>query len=107
MEPPTFEEADMIRKTTAAALVLSAIPAALALTFSGTALAGPDTPWAGTAADDTPWGQVIASDDTPWSRSVTPKDDDTPWSRSLSASDDTPWSRGTAVAPADDDTPWS
>jgi hypothetical protein len=83
----------MIRKTTAAALVLSAIPAALAMTlFAGTAQAD-DTPWGkGITGDihssqiagdgDTPWG-TITSDDTPWGRSITlptlPTDDDTPW----------------------------
>ena len=90
----------MIRKTTAAALVLSAIPAALAMTlFAGTAQADDDTPWgkgitghtlSSQIADDgdTPWG-AITSDDTPWGRSITlptlPTDGDTPWD------DDTPW----------------
>jgi len=74
----------MIRKTTAAALVLSAVPTALALSlfFSGTAQA--DTPWGKKAADDTPWGKVIAADDTPWGKSAV---NDTPWGRAT----DTPW----------------
>ena len=71
----------MIRKTTVAALVLSAVPAALALSlFSGTAQADDDTPWGGglsASDDDTPWGKTITlpippHNDTPW-------DDDTPW----------------------------
>ncbi|GGU37622.1 hypothetical protein [Lentzea flava] len=76
----------MIRKPTAAVLVLSAVPAALALLFCGTA-----------QADDTPWGRkaTVSSDDTPWGKA---------------ASDDTPWGRGITVATvatvADDDTPW-
>jgi hypothetical protein len=89
----------MIRKTTAAALVLSAVPTALALfLFSGTAHA--DTPWGKViAADDTPWGKAVAADDTPWGHAT---DDDTPWGRSITLPavpnhNDTPW---------DDDTPW-
>jgi hypothetical protein len=79
----------MIRKTTAAALVLSAVPAALALSlFSATAQAD-DTPWGKVVSDDTPWGEVIGSDDTPWGRTIAlpapPREDDTPWD------DDTPW----------------
>ena len=88
----------MIRKTTAAALVLSAVPAALALSlFSGTAQAD-DTPWGKLVPnDDTPWGKVIASDDTPWRKGLSASDDDTPWTKtitlpSLPDSDDTPWS---------------
>jgi hypothetical protein len=73
----------MIRKTTAAALVLSAVPAALTLSlFLGTAQASDDTPWGRgvtVADDDTPWGKGIASDDTPWGRGFTTSDDDTPW----------------------------
>jgi hypothetical protein len=70
----------MIRKTTAAALVLAAVPATLALAlFAGTA-----------QADDTPWGRGVTttSDDTPWGRGITLPalpNDDTPWD------DDTPW----------------
>jgi hypothetical protein len=85
----------MIRKTTAAALVLSAVPAALALSlFSGTAQAD-DTPWGKGLDGDTPWGKVIAADDTPW-RGLSASDDDTPWSKtvtlpSLPSDDDTPW----------------
>lgn len=77
----------MIRKTTAAALVLSAIPAALALSFfSGTAQAAVDTPWGRgtTVTDDTPWRKGITGDDTPWGKTIDlpslPNDDDTPWS---------------------------
>lgn len=82
----------MIRKTTVAALVLSAVPAALALSlFSGTAQAD----------DDTPWGKVIASDDTPWGGGLSASDDDTPWGKTITLPipphNDTPW---------DDDTPW-
>lgn len=73
----------MIRKTTAAALLLSAVPAALALSlFAGTAQASDDTPWGrGTSVtDDTPWGKGITSDDTPWGKTIAvPNDDDTPW----------------------------
>jgi hypothetical protein len=69
----------MIRKTTAAALVLSAVPAALALTlFSGTAQAD-DTPWGKSVVGGTTAGAAIASDDTPWGRGTTTSDDDTPW----------------------------
>ncbi|MDT7784548.1 MAG: hypothetical protein QOF58_2967, partial [Pseudonocardiales bacterium] len=77
----------MIRKTTVAALVLSAVPAALALSlFSGTAQAD----------DDTPWGKVIASDDTPWGKGLSASDDDTPWGKtitlpSLPGHNNTPW----------------
>lgn len=96
----------MIRKTTAAALVLSAVPAALALSlFSGTALADDDTPWRKTAPGDTSWSAVIASDDTPWR----PKGDDTPWRPGFTSSDDdTPWLKTITlpVIPNDDDTPW-
>lgn len=80
----------MIRKTTAAALVLSAVPAALALTlFTGTAQAE-DTPWGRSVSLDTPWSASIASDDTPWPQRVTPALPliDTPWDDK----DDTPWS---------------
>jgi hypothetical protein len=69
----------MTRKTIAAALVLSAIPAALALTlFSGAAQADDDTPWGrGTTIT------TITDDDTPWGETITlpalPNDDDTPW----------------------------
>ena len=93
----------MIRKTTAAALVLSAIPAALALTlFSGTAQADDDTPWGKSLSDDTPWGKVIADDDTPWGRGIVPTDGDTPRGSTITLpalpnDGDTPW---------DDDTPW-
>ncbi|GLY49292.1 hypothetical protein [Lentzea sp. NBRC 102530] len=78
----------MIRRTTAVALVLSAVPAALALAFTGTAQAtdtpwqhrgGNDTPWVQRHANDTPWGAI----DTPWNHSVKlpkPQGDDTPWS---------------------------
>lgn len=88
----------MIRKTTAAALVLSAVPAALALTiFAGTAQA--DTPWpVGIASDDTPWTQHVG---TPSGPGITTSDDDTPWGHiSLptppvadagSGAEDTPW----------------
>ncbi|GAB2820886.1 hypothetical protein [Lentzea nigeriaca] len=80
----------MIRKTTAAALVLSAVPAALAVSlFCGTAQADNDTPWGRgitvpgvvtVPGDDTPWGKgKDASDDTPWGRGVTVADNDTPW----------------------------
>ncbi|MGW6932027.1 hypothetical protein ACWGE0_18380 [Lentzea sp. NPDC054927] len=87
----------MIRKTTAAALVLSAIPAALALTlFSGTAQADDDTPWGKSLSDDTPWGKVIADDDTPWGRGITPTDGDTPWGSTITL----------PALPNDDDTPW-
>ncbi|MEV6241901.1 hypothetical protein [Lentzea sp. NPDC051838] len=90
----------MIRKTTAAALVLSAVPAALALSlFSGTAQAD-DTPWGKVIDDDTPWGKVVPNDDTPW-KSLSASDDDTPWSKKVTLPElpiDTPW---------DDDTPWS
>ncbi len=92
----------MIRKTTAAALVLSAVPAALALSlFSGTAQADDDTPWGKVVPTDTPWGKVIASDDTPWGHSLSAADDDTPWGKTIALPipphNDTPW---------DDDTPW-
>lgn len=98
----------MIRKTTVAALVLSAVPAALAFSlFSGTAQADDDTPWGKSLAGDTPWSTVIASDDTPWGRGVTTSDDDTPWGRGIAIPappiDNTPWDD---VVPADDDTPW-
>jgi len=88
----------MIRKTTAAALVLSAIPVALAMTlFAGTAQAD-DTPWGKGLDGDTPWSQVVADGDTPWGAITS---DDTPWGRSITLpavpTDDTPW---------DDDTPW-
>ncbi|MEU0878969.1 hypothetical protein ABZ345_10255 [Lentzea sp. NPDC005914] len=91
----------MIRKTTAAALVLSAVPAALALSlFSGTAQAD-DTPWGKTGPGGTTSGAVIASDDTPWGRGITTSDDDAPWGKAITLpaipNDDTPW---------DDDTPW-
>ena len=92
----------MIRKTTVAALVLSAVPAALALSlFSATAQAD-DTPWGKTVAHDTPWGEVVAGDDTPWGRGRAVSHDDTPWGRTIALpahprEDDTPW---------DDDTPW-
>jgi hypothetical protein len=82
----------MIRKTTVAALVLSAVPAALALSlFSGTAQADDDTPWSHgiTVTGDALAGNaVMAGDDTPWARHR----DDTPWSRGIDTSDDTPWS---------------
>lgn len=89
----------MIRKTTAAALVLSAVPAALALSlFSATAQAD-DTPWGKTVSHDTPWGKDVAGDDTPWGRG-----DDTPWGRGHG----THWSRTIALPapPSHDDTPW-
>lgn len=87
----------MIRKTTAAALVLSAVPAALALSlFSGTAQAD-DTPWSKGLDGDTPWGKVIAEDDTPWSRGLSASDDDTPWGKTVTL----------PSLPSDDDTPWS
>lgn len=88
----------MIRKTTAAALVLSAVPAALALTiFAGTAQAD-DTPWpVGIASDDTPWTQHVG---TPSGPGITASDDDTPWGHITlptppvagSLAEDTPWS---------------
>jgi len=90
----------MIRKTTAAALVLSAIPAALAMTlFAGTAQADDDTPWGKGAGGDTPWSQIVNDGDTPWG---TVTSDDTPWRRSITlptlpTDGDTPWG---------DDTPW-
>ncbi|MFS8101181.1 hypothetical protein LFM09_29065 [Lentzea alba] len=89
----------MIRKTTAAALVLSAVPAALALTlFAGTAQAE-DTPWGRSISSDTSWSASIANDDTPWPQRI--NSDDTPWGREITAIPliDTPW---------DDkhDTPW-
>ncbi|MET9627862.1 hypothetical protein ABZX92_10400 [Lentzea sp. NPDC006480] len=94
----------MIRKTTAAALVLSAVPAALALSlFSGTAQADDDTPWGKVApTGDTSRAKVIASDDTPWGKGLSASDDDTPWGKtitlpSLPDHNNTPW---------DDDTPW-
>ncbi|MGW4208860.1 hypothetical protein ACWEIJ_12810 [Lentzea sp. NPDC004789] len=99
----------MIRKTTAAALVLSAVPTALALfLFSGTAQA--DTPWGKHVGDDTPWGKVIAADDTPWGKAIAA--DDTPWGHATD--DDTPWGRSITLpavpnhndTPWDDDTPW-
>ncbi|WP_394616288.1 hypothetical protein JNUCC0626_42530 [Lentzea sp. JNUCC 0626] len=84
----------MIRKTTAVALVLSAVPAALALTLlSGTAQAT-DTPWQHRGGNDTPWQQRTAND-TPWGAT------DTPWSHNSiklsgrggsAQGDDTPWS---------------
>jgi hypothetical protein len=87
----------MIRKTTAAALVLSAVPAALALSlFSGTAVADDDTPWVKAASGNTPWGAVIASDDTPWRPGFTSSDDDTPWRKTVKI----------PAIPNDDDTPW-
>jgi hypothetical protein len=83
----------MIRKTTAAALVLSAVPAALALTlFSGTAQADDDTPW----GRSVPSGAVITEDDTPWGHGFTASDDDTPWGRAITL----------PALPNDDDTPW-
>jgi len=72
----------MTRKTTAVALVLSAVPAtvlALAL-FSGTAQA--DTPWrpGATVTGDTSWGNAaLKTDDTPWGHGTTTSGDDTPW----------------------------
>lgn len=62
----------MIRKTTAAALVLSAIPAALALTLFAGAAQADDTPWGKGVGGDTPWSQIVDDGDTPWG-------DDTPW----------------------------
>lgn len=88
----------MIRKTTAAALVLSAVPTALALSlFAGTAQADDDTPWSKVLDGDTPWGKVIADDDTPWPRGLSASDDDTPWSKTITL----------PTLPTDDDTPWS
>lgn len=89
----------MIRKTTAAALVLSAVPAALALTiFAGTAQAG-DTPWpVGIASDDTPWTQHAG---TPSGRGITASDDDTPWGHIT-----LPAPPVTDAGPAAEDTPW-
>lgn len=95
----------MIRRTTAAALVLSAIPAALAMTlFSGTAQADDDTPWGKGAGGDTPWSQIINDGDTPWGQII--NDGDTPWG--TVTSDDTPWGRSITLPtlPADGDTPW-
>ncbi|MFI6101480.1 hypothetical protein ACIA8G_38550 [Lentzea sp. NPDC051213] len=79
----------MIRKMTVAALVLSAVPAALALSlFSGTAQADPDTPWIGS-----PPSIGVTSDDTPWLKGLIPSDGDTPWQQHIKV-------------PADGDTPW-
>ncbi|SES31149.1 hypothetical protein SAMN05216188_13213 [Lentzea xinjiangensis] len=102
----------MTRRTTAAAtLVLSAIPAVLALTlFTGTAQAD-DTPWANGLSGDTPWANVI-DDDTPWAKSHSI---DTPWALSVASDNipsgkavpndgDTPWAD---ITPLSDDTPWA
>ncbi len=90
----------MFRKATTAALVLSAVPAVLTMTFLlGTAQAddaqradgrGCDAQWTQIAADgDTPWG-AVAFDDTPWGPATpsavlringdTSRRCDTPWS---------------------------
>ncbi|MGI5505443.1 hypothetical protein [Lentzea sp. CA-135723] len=76
----------MIRKTTAAVLVLAAVPATLVLAlFTGTAQAA-DTPWSNRVAHDTPWVQRSAGNDTPWGTN------DTPWRHGgNSRGDDTPW----------------
>ncbi|MFD4671541.1 hypothetical protein ACFWNN_17520 [Lentzea sp. NPDC058450] len=80
----------MIRKTTAAALVLAAVPATLALAlFTGTAQAT-DTPWQHRGVIDTPW---VQKNDTPWGAT------DTPWNHSIKL----PSHGGT---PRSDDTPW-
>ena len=92
----------MIRKTTAAALVLSAVPAALAMTlFAGTATGrrrhpvGPGTSAVTPLEPDRRRHPVAISRRRHW------HDDDTPWGRSITLPalpvDDTPW---------DDDTPW-
>ena len=70
----------MIRKTTAAALVLSAVHAALALTlFAGTAQAEEDTPWRKSVTPGTTSSTSIAGDDTPWPHRLTAPSGDTPW----------------------------
>ncbi|WP_329792198.1 hypothetical protein V1227_09845 [Lentzea sp. DG1S-22] len=91
----------MIRKNTAAALFLAAVPAFLTMTLClGTAQAddvrsgdhlGHHGPQTRIAADgDTPWGSVM-SHDTPWGRvnsaSASPIDGRT------AADGDTPWGR--------------
>lgn len=91
----------MFRKATAVALVLSAVPAVLAMTFlAGTAQAD-DTRRGDGAGCAARWTRIAADGDTPWG-SVTSTDTDTPWGRSIPTSGhsfggdasrcgDTPW----------------
>ncbi|KOV85291.1 hypothetical protein [Nocardia sp. NRRL S-836] len=89
----------MFRKATAAALVLSAVPAVLTMTFlAGTAQA--DQTWRGGDGCDTPWTRVADDGDTPWAAITS---DDTPWTRSVPAA---VLSAGGATARRCD-TPWS
>ncbi|MEV6710417.1 hypothetical protein AB0M48_00120 [Lentzea sp. NPDC051208] len=89
----------MFRKATAAALVLSAVPAVLTMTFlAGTAQADDtrrtdgvecDARWTHIAADgDTPWGAVTFTD-TPWGRSI--RTSGLPINGDSSQRGDTPW----------------
>lgn len=69
----------MFRKATAVALVLSAVPAVLAMTLlAGAAQADGDTPWGSITFDDTPSGRSIPASVRP-SHGDASQHDDTPW----------------------------
>jgi hypothetical protein len=81
----------MFRKATAAALVLSAVPAVLALTlFTGTAQADGDTPWGKGTCDDTPWGRSVPTSAAPF-HSDGQRHGDGRWHCGGRRHGDTPW----------------
>lgn len=89
----------MFRKATAVALVLSAVPAVLAMTLLAGSAQADDAQRGDGAGCTARWTHIVSDGDTPWG-SVT--SDDTPWGRSIPASGhsfdgdasgcgDTPW----------------